>query len=191
MALAEREIRVTSPGPPPGRSDFAALVTAAQAGDHSAYAALYARSAGELLGFLRARGTPEPEEVVNDVFVAAFNGLADFAGDEHGFRAWIFQIGRHKRVDALRRLARTPDTAPLENHGAFSAGGDVEAEAIGLLADDTLRTLLEPLTPDQRDVLLLRVVADLSLAQTAAVLNKRVGAVKAMQHRALEQLRRL
>ncbi len=190
MALAEREIRVISSGSPPGCSDFAALVTAAQAGDHSACATLYTQTAGELLGFLRARGTPEPEEVVNDVFVAAFSGLAGFAGDEHGFRAWIFQIARHKRVDALRRLGRSPDTAPLGKHGESSVGGDVEAEAIGLLADHALRALLEPLTPDQRDVLLLRVVADLSLAQTAAVLNKRVGAVKAMQHRALEQLRR-
>jgi len=56
--------------------------------------------------------------------------------------------------------------------------------------EDDLRALLADLPPDQRDVLLLRVVADLSIEDTAAALGKRPGAVKSLQHRAMASLRR-
>jgi RNA polymerase sigma factor (sigma-70 family) len=58
------------------------------------------------------------------------------------------------------------------------------------LQNETVRVLLDGLAPDQREVLMLRVVADLSIAQTAAVVNKSHEAVKALQHRALAALRR-
>jgi len=58
------------------------------------------------------------------------------------------------------------------------------------LGTEEARALLEELTPDQRDVVLLRVFADLDLEETARVLSKPVGAVKALQHRALAALRR-
>lgn len=150
---------------------------------------LYERHAGEVSGFLRARGTPEPDEVVNDTFLAVFTGLGRFVGDEAAFRAWVFQIARHKRVDALRRAARHPDTTETDGDGGEVAVGDAEEDAVAHLEDDELRELLGTLTVDQRDVLLLRLVADLSLDQTALALGKPIGAVKALQHRALAQLR--
>jgi RNA polymerase sigma-70 factor (ECF subfamily) len=57
------------------------------------------------------------------------------------------------------------------------------------LGDDRVRELLAALAPDQRDVVLLRIVADLSIEDTAAALGKRPGAVKALQHRAMRSLR--
>ena len=59
------------------------------------------------------------------------------------------------------------------------------------IGDRRVDELLQTLSPDQREVLLMRVVADLTLEQTAAALGKRVGAVKALQHRALASLRRV
>ncbi len=59
-----------------------------------------------------------------------------------------------------------------------------------MLSDQRLRVLLDGLSPDQRDVLLLRIVADLSIEDVAATLGKRRGAVKSLQHRALATLRR-
>jgi RNA polymerase sigma-70 factor, ECF subfamily len=54
-----------------------------------------------------------------------------------------------------------------------------------------VHALLDQLSEDQREVVLLRIVGDLSLEQTATALGKRVGAVKALQHRALAALRRI
>jgi RNA polymerase sigma-70 factor (ECF subfamily) len=79
----------------------------------------------------------------------------------------------------------------------YDAGADprvtasAEEAAMAGLGTDDMHRLLHQLSDDQRDVLLLRVVADLSLEQTAAALGKRVGAVKALQHRALATLRRV
>lgn len=171
--------------------EFDALIVAALDGATWALTGLFQRYAGLVLGFLRARGTPEAEEVANDVFIAAFTQLDRFEGDESGFRAWIFQIARNKRVDALRRIGRTADTVALDlTSGRSDPSGNTEDDAIARLEDAELRALLAPLTPDQRDVLLLRIIGDLSLEQTAAALNKPVTAVKALQHRALAQLRK-
>lgn len=172
------------------RTEFDALLAAARDGAAWAFTGLFERYGVVVLGFLRARGTPEAEEVVNDVFVAVFSQLDRFEGDEPGFRAWIFQIARHKRVDALRKLGRTADTIALDDPGGSDRRGNAEDEAIARLEDRELRAVLEQLTSDQRDVLLLRIIGDLSLEQTASALDKPVTAVKALQHRALAQLRK-
>jgi RNA polymerase sigma-70 factor (ECF subfamily) len=70
------------------------------------------------------------------------------------------------------------------------AGEDVETTVLAKLAEHRVQAVLGGLSADQRDVLLLRVVADQSIAETAAVLGKSHEAVKALQHRALETLRR-
>lgn len=145
--------------------------------------------AGPITGFLMALGTPEVEEVVNDVFIAAFAQLDRFDGDEARFRAWLHAIARHKRIDQLRRLQRCPPTALLDDRDLPSSD-DVEATALRQLADEELMEVLGALTSDQRDVIVLRFISGLSLMQTALAVDKPVGAVKAMQHRALAQLRK-
>jgi RNA polymerase sigma-70 factor (ECF subfamily) len=80
---------------------------------------------------------------------------------------------------------------------SFDATRDVrthpsaEHETLVSLATQQVHDLLDRLSPDQRDVMLLRVVGDLTLEQTAATLGKPVGAVKSLQHRALERLRNI
>jgi len=68
---------------------------------------------------------------------------------------------------------------------------NVEAEVLGRFSSERVIELFSVLSPDQRDVLALRIVADLSLEETASILGKRVGAVKVLQHRGLSRLRKL
>ena len=88
-----------------------------------------------------------------------------------------------------RAGGRRPTIADAEIHEA-NLVGNAEDEALDLLGNRRLRELLEGLSSDQRDVLLLRIVADLSLEDVAIALGKRRGAVKSLQHRALATLRR-
>jgi RNA polymerase sigma-70 factor (ECF subfamily) len=171
---------------------FVAVLADAQAGDPAAYRTLWRRYAGQVRGFLLARGTPEPDEVTNDVFLAAFGGLAGFVGGEAEFRAWIFGIARHKRADALRSLGRRRqrDARAAANGDCQAAPADVEEEAVASLGDAELLAVLAGLTPEQRDVIVCRYLSDLSLEQTAAALGKSVGTIKALQHRAMARLRR-
>lgn len=162
---------------------------AARSGDERALRWLWETYAGPITGFLLARGTPEVEEVVNDVFVAAFGRLDTFHGDAGEFRAWLYAIARNKRIDHLRRTTRRPLTTPLEELDLYAVE-TAEDAALARVGDSDLIDVLSSLTSDQRDVIVLRFISDLSLEQTAEVVGKPVGAVKAIQHRALAQLRK-
>lgn len=169
--------------------DVDTLVDAARAGGGWAFARLWEELAPVVTGYLRARGVPDPEDVASEVFLAAFRGVARFDGDGRAFRAWLFTIAHHKGVDVRRREspARETLTAAVPDEG--TPAPSAESGAMELLATGDVLRLIDTLTEDQRAVLLLRVIADLSLTETAAALGKPVGAVKSLQHRALGRLR--
>lgn len=169
--------------------DLDRLVADARAGSSEAFAGIYALLARPVAGYLRSRGVPDVEDLTSEVFLAVFAGLGRFEGDGQGFRSWTFTIAHRRSVDHWRRLARTFDTVELEPDDGGPAAS-AEADALDALGEARTRELLDRLSADQRDVLLLRIVADLSLEQVAEVLGKTVGAVKALQHRGLAQLRK-
>lgn len=139
-----------------------------------------------LVGFARADGADDAEGVANETLVRVFRGIGDFAGNAAQFRAWIFTIARHVLVDERRRRSRRPAAIPTDPAGLPEVAVD------GHVADgfDRVEHMLAGLTELQRDVVVLRVVAGLSVEETAAVVGRRPGAIRALQHRALEQLRR-
>lgn len=165
------------------------LVVAAQANGPWAFDRLYRHFSPIVCGYLRVQGAEDPEGLTNEVFLGAFRRLASFTGDGDAFRSWLFTIAHHRLIDDRRRTARTVPTTPLERGLNARMGGDVEEEALTRL-DGAAQELLADLAPDQRAVLALRVVADLSIAETAEILGKRPGAVKSLQRRGLESLRR-
>lgn len=168
--------------------DLDALLAAAQRGSSEAFAGIYETLAGPVAGYLRSRGVPDVEDLTSEVFLAAFTGLGTFTGDGVHLRSWVFTIAHRRAADHWRRSARSPRTAELQDDDGAPTPS-AEAAALDELGEARTRELLDRLSPDQRDVLLLRVVADLSLEQTADVLGKTVGAVKSLQHRGLAQLR--
>jgi len=178
--------------------DLDLLVAAACAGGGWAFGRLWELLGPSVAAYLRGRGVRDVDDVTSEVFLAAFTAIARFTGDGAAFRAWLFTIAPHKGVDTHRRRAsqvRTFD--PLDPDAADAdqvwSGGrahrSAEEEALERAGTAEVHRRLPDLTEDQRAVILLRVVADLSLAETAAVVGKPVNAVKALQHRALARLR--
>lgn len=153
---------------------------------------LYDRYAPAVLGFLRGRGVPDAEDVLGEVFVSVVRSLDRFDGDEDAFRRWLFTIAHRRAVDAHRRRARRPESAvaPEELPDVPASTGGPDDVAAGSLELTAVGGALRQLTDDQRAVLLLRVVADLSVADTAAVLEKPESAVKALYRRAVAALGR-
>ena len=114
-----------------------------------------------------------------------------FEGSEIAFRAWVFAIARNVATDELRRAIRHPsEPAPVEELVAHGPRGDVEREAMEGLVSDGIGRLLDALTADQRDVLLLRIIGGLSIDQVAAAVGRKPGAVKMLQARGLAAIRR-
>jgi RNA polymerase sigma-70 factor, ECF subfamily len=180
------------PEPTDDRRTTEELVAAAQHGDRTAFGALYERYSARVLGYVRGLGVSEPEDTLGEVFVSVVRDIGAFAGDEAGFRRWLFTIAHRRAVDAHRARSRRPedptDPAGLPDDGATNDAPDADLDQLGL--GPPVRQAVDLLTEDQRAVVLLRIVADLSVADTAAVLGKQPGAVKTLQRRALAALRR-
>jgi len=177
-----------SSGADPRDSD---LVVAAREGQAWALTEIWQRYAPAVTGYLRGRGAQEPEDMTSEVFLAVFERIGGFHGDDEALRSFVFTVAHHKMVDDLRRRSRRGESAAYHPGSDPRVEASAETLAMDALGDQQVADLLATLSADQRDVVLLRVVADLSLEQTASVLGKRVGAVKALQHRALASLRRV
>jgi RNA polymerase sigma-70 factor (ECF subfamily) len=171
--------------------EIGSLVRVAMAGDGGGFTGLYRLLAGPVAGFVRSLGVDEIDDVVNEVFLGAFRNLASFVGDGEAFRAWLFTIAHHKAVDSRRAgCRRSPPVDVASSLLRFESLGDVEGEALTALESADIDQMLAVLTQDQRDVVMLRVIADLSLEQVASALGKPVGAIKSIQHRAIATLQR-
>lgn len=170
---------------------FATILAAAQRDNAWAFERLYTDIAPAVVCYLRLQGAEDPEDLVNEVLLGAFRGLGGFDGDETGWRTWVFAIAHRRLVDDRRKRSRRVATVALDSlQGWEPAGQAAEEDALGRIELARLRASCERLSPDQRDVVLLRLVADLSVEQVAEALGKSSGAVKSLQRRGLEALRR-
>ena len=173
-------------------ASFDEVMTAAHTGAGWAFERLYRWLSPAVLSYVRGQGLPDPEDVAGDIFLKAFHSLSAFRGNEDQFRSWVFTIAHHRIVDERRRAGRRPvEVDTLDTAADRASQHDVEELAIGAAAADRLRAVLDELVPDQRNVLLMRVLGDLSIEQTAAALGKTEGAVKQLQRRALIAVREL
>ncbi|HVM41654.1 MAG TPA: RNA polymerase sigma factor [Acidimicrobiia bacterium] len=168
---------------------FDEVVEAAKQGEEWAFEALYRDLAPTVLGYLRGRGSREPEDRAADVFMAVARGVDNFRGDESAFRSWVFSIAHRRLIDERRRAGRRPE----EPFGLVPAGDTAlrppaEDQALDRLSTQEMLRLMDGLTDDQRDVVLLRLVADLPVAEVARIMGRREGAIKTLQRRALARL---
>lgn len=171
--------------------DFPGQLARAREGDPVAWSSLYHRVAPIVIGYLRAQRLPDPEDVAGEVMLDVVRGIERFQGDAAGFRSWVLTIAHHRLLDRRRRDQRRPSTPqPPEELDAPPSADDVEAEVIAELGFGRLEPALATLTDDQRNVLLLRVIGDLSVAEVARIVEKRPGAVKQLQRRATASMRR-
>ena len=170
------------------RESFEAVLAAAREGREWAWVQIYRDLAPPLLGYLRARGSEEPEDLLGELFLQMVRDLAGFEGGERQFRAWAFAVAHHRLIDDRRYRGRRPvDPDPLD---ALDEVPMAPNPTPGGIVDPRIRTALRRLPEPQRNVILLRVLGDLAVDQVAQVVGKTPGAVKALQRRALASLQR-
>ncbi len=169
---------------------FENVLYAARAGAEWAWERIYAELAPPVTGYLRAHGAADPEDLTAEVFLQVVRGLDRFSGPEPAFRGWVFTIAHRRLVDDLRRRSRRPQTLtdPETLEAIAGHGGDVADEAFAELDAERVQAAIAELPPDQRSVLLLRILGDLTIEQIAEAVGKRPGAVKALQRRARRRL---
>jgi len=171
--------------------DFDEVLVRARVGSAEAFTSLYEDLVRPVAAYLRARGVREVEDVTSEVFLAVFTGIGRFVGEQAQFRSWVFTIAHRRVVDGWRKGSRTPLEVPYEADDDVRTSASAESDALDALGDKKVLELLTDLTEDQREVLVLRIVGDLTVEQVGDVVGKRPGAVKALQRRGLATLRRI
>ncbi len=170
---------------------FDETIASARASDDAAWAEIYMAYSAPLHGYLRSRCPSGADDLLGETFLQAVRDIARFEGSETDFRAWLYTIARHRIIDERRRRGRRPETptAPEDLHDE-RALGDTEGEAMARLSLDDAMRLVNKLSDDQQDVVMLRLIADLSIEEVARVLGKSPGAIKQLQRRGLVALQR-
>jgi len=171
------------------------LVAAAVGGDQRAKEQLLGEIHPLVLRYCRGRlGCQETvigsaDDVAQEVCLAVVGALPNYTIKGLSFRAFVYGIAAHKVTDAFRAIGRNrsepmaelPDTAVTHD-------GPEQRLLAGELAE-RLGGMLHRLTPRQREVLILRIVAGLSAEEVAHIVGSTPGAVRVTQHRALNRLR--
>jgi RNA polymerase sigma-70 factor (ECF subfamily) len=166
-----------------------ATIARARDGDRTALAELYRRLHPPILRYLGALEPAEAEDLASEVWLGVIANLDRFAGDERGLRAWTFTIARSRMTDLRRRRARRATVpASLEELEEHAGRRDVEEEALAALGTERALARIAALPRDQAEVILLRVLGDLSVRDVAAIVRKRPGTVRVLQHRGLRRL---
>ncbi|HJT37296.1 MAG TPA: sigma-70 family RNA polymerase sigma factor [Actinomycetota bacterium] len=169
--------------------DLADALGRAQAGDAGAMADLYRAYAAPLLAYLltQVRRREDAEDLLGEVFLQAMRDVGRFRGDLSGFRAWLYRIASNRAVDLARRNQRRPEE-PLALAIEQPAASDPAGEAMGRVDRERLWRAVMDLPAEQRKVVAMRLAGGLTAPEIAEAVGKPVGAVKALQHRALVNL---
>jgi RNA polymerase sigma-70 factor (ECF subfamily) len=173
--------------------DEARLIRLAQQGDAGACAALYDQHYDAVFRYCyyRVNDVPLAEDLASEVFVRMVEKLDTFRFRGRPLLAWLYTIARNLVTDAYRNNGRAAHL-PLEQASTVSVDGE-QSLVQGVdrrLSADCLASALEHLTCEQRQVILFKFIEDLNNAQVARLMNKSEGAIKSLQHRALNALRR-
>jgi RNA polymerase sigma-70 factor (ECF subfamily) len=173
--------------------DFPARLTRAGQGEQRALTEIYRAYNPRLLRYLRAQEPGMAEDLTAEVWLAVARGLSRFAGDEAGFRGWIFTIARHRLIEHRRKVARhRTELMPhdrLDGPVERGLGGDpawLVIEQLGV--QETIEMLVAGLAPDQAEAVLLRVLGGFDVTEVARIMGKSPGSVRVLCHRALKRL---
>lgn len=167
----------------------AELVLRAKQGDHGAFTQIYERYAPAIYRYIYFRlGEAElAEDLQAEVFLRMFEGLHRYEDRGWPISAWLYRIARDRTIDVMRRR-RNRQQVPLDNWNGSCEGPENSVNA--QLEYEELTRTLNDLTDEQRQVIQLRFLSEMSIQEVAQKLGRTEGSVKALQHRGLQSLAR-
>lgn len=148
---------------------------------------LYDWLARDLHSFIRRIGAKDPDDVLGETMLNIVRDISTFSGEVADIRPWAFRIARNRVIDVARKHAIRPHEVPMQQSDEpivvdVTHSGELDLGSLGLA--------FGLLTAEQREVLWLRYALDMSLDDTAKILDSTPDAVASMAHRALSRLRK-
>ena len=136
----------------------------------------------------RMCGPDSAEDVTQEAFLAAWRGLPQFRGDCR-FSTWLYRLVSNAAIDCLRREKKHRDTGDVDDLELPDGGPSPQEQAERSDTRDAVRRALDRLSPEHRQVLLLRFMQELDYGEIARALNVSEGTVKSRINRAKSKLR--
>ncbi|HEY3556260.1 MAG TPA: sigma-70 family RNA polymerase sigma factor [Kribbella sp.] len=169
------------------------LIRRAQAGDGAAFGLLYDQYLPSIYRYTYSKTSSRSaaEDLTSETFLRAFRAIARRPRAHLNFAAWLVTIARNVVIDHHRsgwsRLAIVTDEVDPQVDESIGP----EQAALASVSEASLRGAVAQLPEDQRECLLLRFFTGLSISETAAAMDRTDGAIKQLQFRAVNRLRRL
>ena len=166
------------------------IVHRAQQGDAEAFGQLVEAYQGQVyrLALRMGLSPADAEEAAQEAFIAAWRGLPRFRGDSR-FSTWLYQLATHAAIDLMRREKKYKDSADVEDAVLPDTAESPQEEIERREKQETVQRALQALSPQGREILLLRYQAELGYEEIAAVLGLPNGTVKSRINRAKAQLK--
>lgn len=172
-------------------ADEVQLIQRAKTYDPDALGTLYERYYQGIYRYVyyRVGDSALAEDLTGDIFVKMLHGIESYSIQGVPFSAWLYRIARNRIIDHLRRRPTKTDVSLEEARVDAIASSDKDLDQA--LQRDELLKAVQVLTNEQRQVIILKFIDDLDNATIARVLGKTEGAIKSLQHRALDTLRQV
>lgn len=177
------------------------LVHAAQQGDTAAFGMLYDQYVDTVYRYVLFRvGDKElAEDVTSETFLRALRRITSVSYQGRDVGAWFVTIARNLILDHVKssRYRREIATGEIADAGSVpflaekQADAGPEQQVIAMATKDELFRCITELGDDQRECIVLRFLQGLSVAETAEIMDRNEGAIKALQHRAVRRLAQL
>jgi RNA polymerase sigma-70 factor (TIGR02952 family) len=179
--------------PPADGPDVWALVHRAQRGDAEAFGQIYDHYVGMVHRYVHHRlgDRVTAEDVTSETFVRALRRIDSLTFQGRDVAAWLLTIARNIVLDHVKSSRYRLEVSTADMRDADTSTDGPEDAVVQRLTNQELVACIRELGPEQQECLALRFLHGLSVSETAQVMGKRDGAVKALQHRAVRRLARL
>ncbi|MHA6624332.1 sigma-70 family RNA polymerase sigma factor [Pseudonocardia sichuanensis] len=170
-----------------------ALVKAAQDGDMLAFGELFDRYYDVVFRYVlfRTGDRTLAEDLTQETFVRALRRISSVSYQGRDIGAWFVTIARNLIFDHVKSSRYRLEHTTGEIIELSPTTGGPEQQVLDLATNDELLRCVRKLNPDQQECIQLRFLQGLSVAETAEIMDRNEGAVKALQHRAVRRLAQL
>jgi RNA polymerase sigma-70 factor (ECF subfamily) len=171
------------------------IVRRAQSGDSQAFGELYDRYVDVVYRYIhyRVSSTALAEDLTSETFLRALRRITSYTWQGRDFGAWLVTIARNLIADHYKsgRYRMEVATSDLVEAGADRSEDGPEGEVLASLTNEVLLDAVKQLNSEQQECIALRFLQGMSVAETAQIMGKNEGAIKALQYRAVKSLSRL
>lgn len=168
------------------------LIKNAKCGDSGSFGLLYDRYTAQIYRFILLKVSHKEiaEDLTHEVFLSAWQNIDNYHFQGHPFSTWLYQIARNRVIDHYRtqKINFSLETVQEDFFQVDQSFDRLLDQQISL---NQIKTALKQLTEEQQNIVILRFVEDLSPSEISQILHKSEGAVRLMQHRAIQKLKEI